>query len=607
MQKYKHLIALAILVLVAVAGFGIHSVLAGPGHDEGGAHDAAAQAVAASIAVETVADSSLSALQSSGSSWDGELLSMSDVQVHPVREGQIVEWRVRLGQRVSQGEVLGRLSAPPANLELAAALGERASALVTARAQAEATERLVAESKTSLLAVREALERTRDASLAVASNEAEQTKQASIGAEKELIALEAMLPARRQTLRSTLERTAYRLSGQLTTSGSSPSTAESVANMQFKSGVGVYSEATRTAYRSALTSLLAALRTPSTLPLEEGREYLQAAQKLLSASSVAGDLSEERLGELRSDLAEDQQALNDAAQELALLEKEIVSAKTAAANAVLAAGGVEDKRTMTVTETGAVIAERKAELDAKTAELERELALARAGVDAAEAAYRAIAAGLGGQDIVASKSGSISAIYKNLGDHVSPDVAVAAVSSSSSRGRFVRFRIPSDARRPDVGEELVIERPGFPLEKRKAKVIGIGLALDANGAYAADADLIDEVDWPVHSSVRVMTTADHGGKTLVPLAAVWWSEDGASNVWLVMENDVIRSQAVIVGRAVGDRIEVEEGLQVGDRYVMRPTPDLKTGDSVLRAGGSAAKQEESTEPQGDGHGHSHDE
>lgn len=595
------------VVGAAMAGMGINAVLAGPGHDEDPQGTSTQSTGTASVAIETIVDQGLSSLISTNASWAGELLSTSDVLVHPLREGQIVEWHTRLGRRVSQGDVLGRLSAPPANLELAAALGERASALVMARAQAEATERLVADSKTSLLAVRAALERSRNASLAVASNEAEQTKHVSVGAEKELIALEAMLPVKRQAVRSALERTTYRLSGQLTTGGSSPSTSEGVANMRLKSGVGVYSEATRTDYRNALAILLSALRQPTALPLDEAREYLHAAQKLLSASSATEELSEEHLGELRTDLADDQQALNEATSELSSLEKEVISAKTVAANAGLAAGGVDDKRIMTVTETDAAVAERKAELDAKIAELERDLALARAEVDAAEAAYRTIATGLGGQDIVAPRSGTVSAVYKNIGDHVSPDIAVAAVSGLSSKGSYVRFRIPSDARRPDVGEEVAVERPGFPLDKARAKVTGVGPALDANGAYAAEADFIEGVDWPVHSSVRVVSSADKDGGILIPFSAVWWSDGGATNVWLVMENDVIRPQPIRAGRAVGDRIEVEEGLQIGDHYVLRPTPELKTGDSVLQAEGKQEAKEENAAAGGDGHGHAHDE
>jgi hypothetical protein len=48
-------------------------------------------------------------LGSSSYSWPGEILSTSDVEVHPVREGQIAEWRVKLGQTVKKGQIRGAI------------------------------------------------------------------------------------------------------------------------------------------------------------------------------------------------------------------------------------------------------------------------------------------------------------------------------------------------------------------------------------------------------------------------------------------------------------------------------------------------------------------
>ncbi len=127
-----------------------------------------------SVGVETVADTSVSGLNASSYSWPGEVLSATDVQVHPSREGQISEWRVKLGQRVRKGQVIGRLTPPPVTLELSSALAERSQAIIRARAQAEATERLAKDARGQLERLKLVLDRNRDASLQVAEREAEQ-------------------------------------------------------------------------------------------------------------------------------------------------------------------------------------------------------------------------------------------------------------------------------------------------------------------------------------------------------------------------------------------------------------------------------------------------
>ncbi len=156
-------------------------------------------------------------------------------------------------------------------------------------------------------------------------------------------------------------------------------------------------------------------------------------------------------------------------------------------------------------------------------------------------------------------------------------------------------------RLPNKGEEVTIQRPGFPLNDVKAIIVGVGSALDTNGFYAADAEFVEPTDWPVHLSVRVVS-AQISNPILVPLSAVWWDTEGASNVWLVMENNVIRPQIVTTGRAIGDRVEIEAGLISLQRFVSKSTEGLKTGQSVTAVVATPTSSEPLAD---DGHGHSH--
>lgn len=642
----KHLAYLVVPITGAAIIGGIYIrnfALASAGHD-GDEPEPVSAAVeqSVSIGVETVVDTSVSGLNASSYSWPGEVLSATDVRVHPSREGQISQWRVKLGQRVKKGQVIGRLTPPPATLELSSALAERSQAIIRARAQADATEKLAQAARGQLERLKLVLDRNRDASLQVAEREAEQTLRSREGASQELMATESnkeasleaaqaeldqaktTVPLKRQALRVAIDRLTQRTAGRLSYSGTSPSTSAGASNMSFKWGVGVTNSAAQDTYRRMLGQLLDAMKDPNALPDEIALAYVKATQDLL-ASTIGGteNLPQSELNEIRTELADDQkdmiEALNEykeAQSAIALKQaeltkirserdKELATARTASLNTDIAVQSSTALKNKLIAEADTEYAKEKTELDSKVNELNREIAMAQAEVRGAEAAYGIIASGVAGQDIIATQTGVVSAVFKNIGDHVSPETPLIGLSSEKATDRFVRFRVPSDMRTPLVGEEVKVELPGFPFGGKKAKVVGIGLALDEKGFYAADAEFTEAVDWPVHASARVTPTIQIAAPILVPFTALWWDDKGASNVWLVMENGKIRPQPVKVGKAVSDRVEVTEGLEIGSRFVMRTHAGIKTGQSVSEIS-QTTKQEAGTEPAGDGHDHSHE-
>ncbi len=595
-----------------VVGFGIRAAFAGPGHDDEGLlnENTAGNAVISTRAIETITTDGLAVLGATNTSWAGEILSTSDVNVYPSREGQITEWYVRLGQRVSQGQVLGRLAAPPASIELSMALAESAKALVLARAQSQATEQLVITSREQLQTIKNALDRSRDANVVVSETEKQQAQQSADGAKSELEALEILLPTKRQTYRSAIERLAYRVPSEIVSGNVIPSTLtiDDGLRLQLKPGFGGTDTNIREQFGWSLVRLVQALRDPSALPHNEVIALSQAVQVVLSTSTPLQDfLSASELSELKGTFVEDQTAVADAANALAEVEKDIIVAKTTLANALLTVGNAGNFKEKNLAEANKEFVEQQNELDSKLAELERELVLAHAEAKAAEVAYQTIANGAAGQSIVAVRSGVISAILKNTGDHVRPEDVVAGITGNVKSSRFVRLRIPSDQILPVVGDIMNVERPGFPFGSQKIKIVGVGNSLDAHNAYAADADFIETSDWPVHSSVRVVVDTKTQSGITVPFSAIWYGDGGATSVWIVMENNIIRSQVVSLGRATGDRVVVEDGLNIGDTYVLRADPDLKTGQSIVQTGITTDDKDKESPASGDGHGHSHEE
>ena len=90
------------------------------------------------IAVVGSEDFSIIGNTKSNNSWPGEIISLSNLQVQPDREGTIARWYVRIGERVNEGQVLGRLSRPPQTPEMISMLSEKSQMLSEARSNVEA-------------------------------------------------------------------------------------------------------------------------------------------------------------------------------------------------------------------------------------------------------------------------------------------------------------------------------------------------------------------------------------------------------------------------------------------------------------------------------------
>ena len=632
----------ASLALFSGGLVGVYQLVFASGDHEGAEPTGTTSASTLSGLIETVEANGLKDLGSSTSSWPGEILSTSDVGVHSVREGQIAEWRVKLGQVVRKGQVLGRLTPPSATIELNSAIASRTEALVRARAQEEATQILVHESRVQLTAVRLALDKSRDTALLVADTEANQAfrfkegaaqeltatqsnKDASVqAAQAELVQAESSVPLKRQALRVAIERLAQRTAGRLSYSGMSPTTSTGALNMTFKQEVGTPNSTAQNNYRETLARLIEAMKDPQALPDSFALAFVKASQDLLASTSGGSvDLPQSELNEIRTELMDDQKDLIEAlgeykeaqtaiAMKQAELvkitserERELAAARTASLTTELASLGSFALKNKLIAEADSDYAKQKSELERTISQLNRELRMAHAEVKAAEAGYAIMAAGVAGQDIIAPQNGVVSAIFKVLGEHVSPEIVIAGISSADAKGRFIRFKIPGDMRIPEAGEDVFVERPGFANTNVKAKIVGVGLALDVAGSYTADAEFIEPTNWPVHASVRV-TAKDTDTSIFVPMGAVWFDDRGATHVWLVTENNKIRPQVVKIGRSFGDKIEVEEGLNLGDRYIAKAQTGMETGQSAETTKPVTEKTAQPKEEGGDGHAHSHD-
>ncbi len=245
--------------------------------------------------------------------------------------------------------------------------------------------------------------------------------------------------------------------------------------------------------------------------------------------------------------------------------------------------------------------------DNEISSLSREKREAEKEVQSAESVSTAVIKGVD-KNIYATRGGIISGIFKNVGDSVGPQDKIAAIGikTPTKKDRCVRFRIPGTQTLPKVDDIVTISRPGMPLAKEKAKITGVGTALDDNGHYVVEAFFEKIVDWPVHSSARVQLDNQFTTQIFIPLSAVWFDNEGITSVWIADNQNKITAYNVKTGRAVSDRIEILEGLRKDDKVVLRPQSSFRNGDFIKETEVNTQRNAPpAAESAGDGHAHEH--
>lgn len=561
-------------------------------------------ATVTAVAIETVGGAELADSEAVGSSWPGELISAGDVEVQPQREGSIVEWKVKIGQKVTQGQVLARLSAPAISPDLTRTLAEQAQNLARAKAQATATATFAEKNKQQLESLR--------VQIVSSGKQISDSLSDSSGSDrsKSLATLEASASAsnkdvelKTQTVKDYSTQAVRKVFAGFTNYSSDPITTYKQSSQNFyfylRSGLGGQNGATQTDFTRELIDTLKAISNDTESIGQQTLRFLQSADSVV-ASSYQVEGSSDTLTVLRTTVSAERASLSEKISDLS-------EAKTESAKIQSELASKRTEFSLTAANTSKETAEKLKEIDEKVAQLEKEIDLANAEVRGTSAAYATIAGAINnGLNITAPRAGIVSIILKKSGDFVSPGTAVASINSGNEKDRLVRFKIPGNVIPPQSGDALTVIRPGFPKDGKQIKLAGIGISLDGNGSFLADADFVEPVDWPIHASVRVLAANSQGGQSLVSLSAVWWDEGGKSNVWLVTEEGNIRPQEVKTGRTLGDKIEVLEGLSQGTRIVSKATAELKTGMKLnqISSGQTPAATQE---PEGDGHGHAHDE
>jgi multidrug efflux pump subunit AcrA (membrane-fusion protein) len=457
-------------------------------------------------------------------SWPGEIISSEISHIQPQREGIITDWRVRIGDFVSAGAVLGKMSAPPATPELIAMLADKSESLARAKAQATIADAFAINEKERIASLKKSLDggATSNSDVSFAALELMRKTQEN----KEL------------ALRSFIERAVS--SHVLMTTNYTDwryVTEFSGFNRQY----GLSNPSVQNSYEMLLLKLVSELKNNPSPPIETAKNYFELAVRLASGAG-----SDESATAFKTAVTDDQKDFFEFLSEYR------------EAQAALA-----DKET-----------EYKIMISEKNSMVEKDRNMAHAEAEAVGAAYDKVASEItSGTYIVAPRGGTVSAIYKKVGDLVGPEMPIAVISGSG-KGLTVRMKIPNNIRKPVKGDIVSVVRPGFPTDLYKAKIVGVGTSLDDTGSYMADAIIMDLIDWPAGASVRVIAP-DDSNVPFIRFSSVWWGENNSPNVWKISDGGRIFAQKIIIGRTIGSVVEVYGGLKDGDRIVVSPTVDVR--------------------------------
>lgn len=516
-------VTLGLLIAVAILG----------GDSEALAKEKLSSDESTAIKIITVG-SSTEGFVSVGNSWPAEIISLSSMQVQPAREGTITEWYVHVGQSVSQGQILGKLSQPPAMPDLISMVAGEEESLSKMKTQATAERKFTEERIVQLKQLKQKIESTQVDRAALLGGGAAGTN---------LSIVEVKKKAARAVLQSSITKTVPMLTGVSVASARS-------ANTTLRYAIGAQNFSLRSGFTSTLFKVMDDLADPIKLPEQSGLAYFDLTIKLVNASIADGsEITSSDLDSLKDMLIEQQADFIGMLNEVKTMELDVTE---------------KDKESF----------EQLRDIEAQISELQKSLSIAEGEVDAAQKSFRTISGTVyGGYSIIAPRAGVISSIMKKPGEIVEPGMSVATITGKGDEKKIVRIRVPNNIPKPLVGEDISVTRPGFAHNVHQAKIIGIGLSLDDTGSYMADAILTSETDWPTGASVRVIPP-DDSSTSAVKLSSVWWGANGTSMLWKVSSAGRVYSEKVTLGRTLGTMVEVLEGLKNGDRYIESPTEEI---------------------------------
>jgi HlyD family secretion protein len=214
-----------------------------------------------------------------------------------------------------------------------------------------------------------------------------------------------------------------------------------------------------------------------------------------------------------------------------------------------------------------------------------QLDLSRAQATQTKARLEELEINLRNTSILSPVDGFVGKRNADPGAWVSQNVPVVSVVDIS-RLRIVSSVVERDLRLVNAGDAATAEVDAYPGETFKGRIARVSPILDPATRTATMEVEIPNVDYRLKPGMyaRVQLTIEERiGTTLVPKRAVVDFE-GKRGVWTATEENKAQFLAVKLGLEDAERIEVIDGVKVGDRIVVDGAASLRSGDTLTAQG-----------------------
>ena len=186
--------------------------------------------------------------------------------------------------------------------------------------------------------------------------------------------------------------------------------------------------------------------------------------------------------------------------------------------------------------------------------------------------------------VIAPVSGTVVAKNVEIGEFVGSNIAVVEVVDVT-RLKAKVYVSESDAYRVRTGQEVTLTTSIYPGESFAGKVTFVSPRGDVNHNYQVEVDLMNSKDHPLKSGTFITAAFSdnaEGEAMLIPKTALG---EGLKDpfIFLVQGTDsTMRAtkRQITLGREVGDRITVENGLKPGESVVLTGQLNLAEGTLV---------------------------
>ncbi len=547
-------ISLAIGALFVAGSIGV-LVYADAGHDT---PEPVALQQSEQVIVRKVGDVDADAISQEGlSSFFGEVISKDIASVHSSREGVITSWNVSVGDRVSAGTVLGYVTVTGVSPEQQMQLAEQQANALKAKLDLDTVNTIATQTESVFSRIAESLRSVADKQKAIYDGTNGSVTSTYLTELQAIQSRQASLEKKLQDFSNTALNEIYPLVSQY---GQSPFNS-GFSETSLNPDLGNRNSSLRNIYAS-LIKQFASKVTSRTVTDDDVRNFLNETTDIVEATLPDQSVSTEGITTAVKDL---QTELRDISNELsqATIDKTAKERERSQVEIELLRSLSGFDNDLSLKKLEQLSAGERAKNEAKAAELlAQKLSVSAGGV----------------VPVLASKSGIVASIEKNVGDYVSVTDKIGLISNQNPT-KIVRFTVPSSWRDIKKGDALsLIWKADF--KPGSAVITGISPILNENGGHQAEAVLSKSTVFPVGSSVRLIPENSKKGVFINSKAVVF--DNLKPFVWLVTESDTIRKQEIVPGRQLGEYVEVLSGLEIGYGYlvILDSSVSLENGKKI---------------------------